>query len=206
MSSLRGARMFGEATFSARRSPPCRRPTSVVWVRKARLAVSGTSRSATSSTGLDQAHRAIRNLAESADDLRVAGVADKQDVPALLDKPLGLAVDLGHERAGGVHIGQAAVLRFGRHRLRNAMRRENHRPVVGNLVQLVDKDGAEALEPLDDKAVVDDLVPYIDRRPEPLERELDDLDRSVDPGAEAARGRDQHAKGRMVQPVRMQAM
>ena len=54
------------------------------------------------------------------------------------------------------------------------MRRENHRPVVGNLVQLVDEYGTHLLETLDDKAIVDDLVPYINRRPEPLERQLDD--------------------------------
>jgi hypothetical protein len=42
---------------------------------------------------------------------------------------------------------------------------------------------------------MDDLVPHVDRRAEPLERKLDDLDRPVDTGAEAARGRDQHSKG-----------
>jgi hypothetical protein len=41
---------------------------------------------------------------------------------------------------------------------------------------------------------MDDLVAHIDRRPEPLERELDDLDRPVDAGAKAARRRDQDSQ------------
>ena len=40
-------------------------------------------------------------------------------------------------------------------------------------------------------AVVHDLVAHIDGRAELLQRQLDDLDRPVDAGAEAARGRQQ---------------
>jgi iron uptake system EfeUOB component EfeO/EfeM len=43
---------------------------------------------------------------------------------------------------------------------------------------------------------VDDLMPDKDGRSEPLERELDDLDRAIDARAEAARSRDEDAKGR----------
>jgi len=46
---------------------------------------------------------------------------------------------------------------------------------------------------------VDDFVTHIDRRPEPIERELDDLDGSVDSGAKAARGRDKHSQRGTVQ-------
>ena len=42
-------------------------------------------------------------------------------------------------------------------------------------------------QPLDDVAVVHDLVADIDRRAVFLERALDDLDRAFDPGAEASR-------------------
>ena len=75
------------------------------------------------------------------------------------------------------------------------MRREDHRPVVGHFVELVDEHRAQLPQPVDDEAVVDDFVADIDRRAEPLERELDDLDRPVDPGAEAARGGDQDSEG-----------
>ena len=75
------------------------------------------------------------------------------------------------------------------------MRREHHRPVVGHLVELVDEHRAQLLQAVDDEAVVDDLVADIDRRAEPLERQLDDLDRAVDAGAETARRGDQDAEG-----------
>ena len=74
------------------------------------------------------------------------------------------------------------------------MRREDHRPVVGHFVELVDEDRAEIAQPLDHEAIMDDLVADIDRRAESLERELDDLDRAIDAGAETARRGDQDAK------------
>jgi hypothetical protein len=43
---------------------------------------------------------------------------------------------------------------------------------------------------------VDDFVTDIDRRAEPLERKLNDLNRPVDPGTEAARRCNQRAKRR----------
>ena len=86
------------------------------------------------------------------------------------------------------------------------MRRKDDRPIVGNLVELVDEHRAEPAQAVDDEAVVDDLVAHIDRRAEPLERELDDLDRAVDAGAEAARRGDQDAKGGRVSSFTVQAM
>ena len=82
------------------------------------------------------------------------------------------------------------------------MGREDHRAVVGHLVELVDEHRAQLAQPVDDEAVVDDLVADIDRRAEPLERQLDDLDRAVDAGAEAARGGDQHVQGRAGRAIR----
>ena len=75
------------------------------------------------------------------------------------------------------------------------MRREHDGPVVRHLVELIDEHRAELSQPVDDEAVVDDFVADIDRRAEPLERQLDDLDRAVDARAKAARRRDQHSKG-----------
>src|SRR5207249_2530908 len=51
----------------------------------------------------------------------------------------------------------------------------------------VDKLRPFCAQPLDDVAVVHDLMADIDRRPVFLERALDDLDRSFDPGAKASR-------------------
>ena len=73
---------------------------------------------------------------------------------------------------------------------------EDHRLLgVRDLVELLDEDRALRLEVLDDVAVVDDLVADIDRRPEPLERQLHDLDGAIDAGAEAARRAEQDARG-----------
>ena len=76
------------------------------------------------------------------------------------------------------------------------MGREDHRAVVGNLVELIDEHRAELAQPVDDEAVVDDFMAHIDGRAEPLERELDDLDRAVDAGTKAARRGDEDAQRR----------
>ena len=60
---------------------------------------------------------------------------------------------------------------------------------VGHLVELLDEDGAAPLELGDDVLVVDDLLADVDRRAALGERELDDLDRPLDAGAERARAR-----------------
>ena len=44
----------------------------------------------------------LGRLARRALDLFVALVADQQDVVVVVGEPLGLVVDLGHQRAGGV--------------------------------------------------------------------------------------------------------
>ena len=55
-----------------------------------------------------------------------------------------------------------------------------------DLVQLVDEHRAARAQILDDVAVVHDFVTHIDRRAVFLQRPLDDLDRPLDAGAEAA--------------------
>ena len=57
---------------------------------------------------------------------------------------------------------------------------EDHRPVVGHLVELVDEDRTLGLEALDHEAIVHDLVPDIDRPAVAREGALDDLDGAID--------------------------
>ena len=58
---------------------------------------------------------------------------------------------------------------------------------AGTEFELLDEDCALGLELGDDGPVVDNLVPYIDRRPIALQCLFDNLDRAVNTGAEAAR-------------------
>jgi hypothetical protein len=145
--------------------------------------------------GLHEGHPPLRHLAEGADHLGMPGMADEQDVAAMLDQPLRLAVDLGDERAGRVQIIEAAFLRSGRNGLGHAMRGKDHRCAVRHLVQLRHEDRALRLQAVDHEAVVHDLVADIDWRPVAFERELDDADGAVDAGAEAARGGNQQGEG-----------
>ena len=196
MSSLRGAWIAGKRACSAATIAAVSSTDSVVWVRKARLSGSATVEPGDVLIGLDQGHRAVGDLAEGADHLGMAGMADEQDVAA---RPRSAA------RPGGGPWRPA-----GRWRRRSRGRGRARRPGTdlgtpcaekttgrssGHLVELVDEHRAQVAQPVDDEAVVDDLVADIDRRAEPLERQLDDLDGAVDAGAEAARRRDQDAQG-----------
>jgi hypothetical protein len=57
----------------------------------------------------------------------------------------------------------------------------------GTSAEVLDEDRTLLLEILDDVGVVDDLVADVDRRAELVQRALDDLDRALDAGTEAAR-------------------
>jgi hypothetical protein len=52
--------------------------------------------------GLDQRHRARRQLPERADHFRMMGMPDQEDFAAALEMDRGLAVHLGDQRAGRV--------------------------------------------------------------------------------------------------------
>jgi hypothetical protein len=66
------------------------------------------------------------------------------------------------------------------------VRAEDDGRVVRHIVELFDEHGAETAQALHDVAVVHDFVAHVDRRAEQLDRALDDVDRPVDAGAEAA--------------------
>ena len=124
--------------------------------------------------GLHQRDRAVRQLAERADHLGMAGVADQHDLAAAREMDLGLAVHLGDQRAGGVEREEVAALGLLGDRLRHAVGGEDHRRVgVGNFVEFLDEDRALGLQALHHVAVVHDLVADIDRRAVALERLLD---------------------------------
>ena len=159
---------------------------SVVWVMKASFSGLPTS-SLRDLLGLrDQMHLA-GDPAHRAFDLGMAGMADQDDLAALIGVALALDMHLGDQRAGRVDDRQAALAGARLDRAGDAVRAEDRDRARRDLVDLVDKARALGAQPLDDVPVVHDLVPDIDRRPVFLERPLDDLDRAFDPGAKAAR-------------------
>ena len=168
---------------------------SVVWVTKASLLGVGGLEPRDVVGVRDQMHAAV-DPAHRALDLGMAGVADQDHLEALGGVALTLVVDLGDERAGGVDHLEAALAAPRLDRLGDAVRAEHRDRALRDLVDVSTKLRALALQRLDDVLVVDDLVAHVDRRPEAAQRPLDDLDRPLDPGAEAARlGKDTRSDG-----------
>jgi len=133
---------------------------------------------------VDLAHRAL--------DLGMAGVADHHDLAALRPHPLDLHMDLGHQRTGGVEHEQAARLRLAAHRLGHAVRGEDDRGARRHLLEPFDEHRTLGAQVGHHVRVVHDLVADVHRRAVHLQRPLDDLDRAIDAGAEAARLGEQH--------------
>ena len=119
-------------------------------------------------------------------------VTDQRDDVAAVRVAPRLGVHLRDEWADRVNDDQAALLAALLHRRRDAVRREHTDRAGRDLVLVVDEHRAEPLEPPDDVVVVDDLVADVDRWPVLGEQYLDDLDRTVDAGAEGARSGQQH--------------
>ena len=113
-------------------------------------------------------------------------------------------VDLGDERAGRVENEDIACWPRPRARCFGTPCAEKTTGRFGlrDLLQLLDEDRALRLQALHHVAVVHDLVAHIDGRAEALERLLDDLDRALHPGAEAARGAEQNLEFWAAHPPR----
>src|SRR5690606_37458393 len=110
----------------------------------------------------------------------MSGMADQDDVIAHFVMPFGLAMDLADQWAGGVEIKHGAPFGFGWHDFGDAMGGTDDRCVGWHLVQLIDENRAALFQPLDDKAIMDDLVTHIARGAVFFERPLDDLNGAVD--------------------------
>ena len=72
------------------------------------------------------------------------------------------------------------------------MRGEDDQGPFGHVLLAVDENRPSRFEIADDMDVVDDLVADVDRRTVGLEQALDDLDGTIDAGAERSRRREQH--------------
>ena len=113
-------------------------------------------------------------------------MADHHDLAPRLAHLRHLDVHLGDQRTGRVEHLEPARLGVGAHRLRHAVRGEDDGASRRDLVELLDEHRALLAQVVDDELVVHDLVAHVDRRAVALERLLDDGDRAIDAGAEAA--------------------
>ena len=143
--------------------------------------------------GLDQRHRAGRQLAERADHLGVMGMSDQQDFAAALEMDRGLPVHLGDQGAGGVEREEIAGAGVRGHRFGHPVGRKHHRRVgiVGDFGQFLDENRAFCPQAVDHIAVMDDLVADIDRGAIDGQRPFHGVDRPHHAGTEAA-GRTKH--------------
>ena len=143
--------------------------------------------------GLDQRHRAGRQLAERADHFRMMRMPDQQDFAAALEMDRRLAVHLGDQRAGRVQREEIAGAGVRRNRFRNPVGGKHHRCVgiVGDFGQFLDENRALGLQAVDHIAVMDDLVADIDRGAIDGQRPFHGVDGPHHAGAEAA-GRTKH--------------
>ena len=144
------------------------------------------------SAGLCDQLDVLGRLARGALDLLVAGVADQQDVVVVGGEPLGLVVDLGHQRAGRVDGLEPALLGLPVHLGRDAVGGEHHGLAGRHLVELLDEDRAARLEVGHHVLVVHDLLADVDRGAVEVERLLHRDHGPVDAGAVAARRREQY--------------
>ena len=139
--------------------------------------------------GLDQRHRARRQLPQRADHFRMMRMPDQQDFAAALEMDRRLAVHLGDQRTGGVQREEIAGAGVGGNRFRNAMGGKHHRSVgiVGDFGQFLDENRALGPQAVHHIFVMDDLVADIDRGAIDGERPFHGVDRPDHAGAEAAR-------------------
>ena len=128
----------------------------------------------------------IRCFARSALYLFVALVTDQKNLVPGLREPLGLVVDLRHQRTCGIDGQQVAGFGLVVHRRRDAVGAENEPGALGYLFSLIDEDRPSVLQFGDHMHVVHDLFTHVDRRPVQIERLLHRDDCSLDPGAVAA--------------------
>ena len=139
---------------------------------------------------LDQGHG---RLAQRAGDLLVSLVADQHDPVVLRCEAPGLVMDLGHQWAGGIDDREVAAASgllpdLGGHTVGG----QDDDRVGRHLVELGHEDGPLGLQVGHDVSVVHDLPAHVHRSAEALDGPLHDLDGPLHPGAERARGGEDH--------------
>ena len=117
----------------------------------------------------------------------VIPMTDQNQRIAFLGKLHGLDVDLGHQGASCIDHAQPAPGAVLAHFGGDSVRAINNPLAVGHLVFAIDEHRSLAAQFLHDKAVVDDFLADIDRRPKRLERDAHHIDGADHARAESTR-------------------
>ena len=119
--------------------------------------------------------------------LRVSGVSDQHTFMPLAAVARNFHVHLGDQRTGGIEHPEPTVLGLEPYRLRHTVCAEDHDRAIGHFVEFIDEHCTTLAQIIDHETVVHHLVAHVDRCAENLEGTIDDLDRTIDTGTEAAR-------------------
>src|ERR1700686_518641 len=128
-----------------------------------------------------------RSLAERSNYFVLVAMPDKHQRIALLGKLYGFHMYLGDQRAGRIDHAQSSLLAGFADLRGNSVPAINYPLPIGDLFHAVHEYRALALKFFDYKAVVDDLLAHVDRRPERLKGDPDNINGTDDPGAKTSR-------------------
>src|SRR5687767_2129713 len=128
----------------------------------------------------------VRHLSQRADHLGVAGVTNQNEIVSLCIVPIHLVMHFNDQGTGRIDDVEPAAVRLFPYRFGDAMGAEDDDRTLRDLVQFFDEDCALVAQRIDDVSAVDDFMADKDRRSVFLQRQIDDIDRPIDPGAKAA--------------------
>ena len=122
-------------------------------------------------------------------------MADQQNMIAITGMTMRLDMHFRDQRAGRVDGDHIAALRFRHHGFCHPMGGKDHRRVIGNFIEFVDKNRAFRGQPINDKFIMDNFMTDINRRAKFFERHFNNLNRAINTGAEPARSRQSNRFG-----------
>src|SRR5262249_16913877 len=128
-----------------------------------------------------------RGDADGALHFLVAGMADQDNGAALGSVFLDLDMDFSDERAGGIDHPQIAVFCAVPLAGCDAVGTENHPLAFRDFIKALDENAALLFQRLQNEAVVDNLMPHIERPAVSAKRAPYCLDGAIDAGAETPR-------------------
>jgi len=137
---------------------------------------------------LDQGHGPVGQLPHRTNDLDMAFVPDHQDFVSLPMQACDLHMDFCHQWTDGVDGEHLPPLGLFGDRFRHTMCGKHHGSVSRTVVKRFHKDRTLITQAIHDVFVVNDFVAHVDGCAKFVDGHLDHLDRTINPGAKAARG------------------